>query len=304
MSALSLRAHALSRAWRTAGRQPGVLLLALLLAALACLVLLVSLLAGPTVAINWKRVDSLRAAEATLFVAPGSSSAEVSALVARVRAVAPVTSAQVVSRDAALADLLKRRGGGAALPELAGNPLPDAIVLRFDAAATPAAVASALESLRKLPRVEVIQFDGAWHRQLAALLAAALALGTVIACAALLGIALALVAAVRLLTAADRDELRVMLLVGATTATIVRPYAYLGAGLLLLGSALATAILVATAHWLAPAMDPLLGPELGFLTTGPFWTACLAFAGAASLLGLGLGGLSGRSALRATMDQT
>lgn len=300
MSALSLRIHAAGRAWRACVRQPGVLLVALLLATLACAVLLGAVLAGPTLWASWSRVQSLRSAEATVFITPGTSSSEVKALIGRAEAVPRVASVRLVSRDAALAELAGRRIGGApAVPELKSNPLPDALVVRLDATASPAAIEGTLATLRKLARVDLVQFDGAWQQRLAALLAAALAVGALLAVTALLSIALALVASVRLLTAADLAEVRVLQLVGASPSTIVRPYAYVGAGLLLAASLLALAALLAGMRWAAPFMVDLPVGELLVTPAVPPWLIPAAFVGAAVLVGLALGGLAGRSALSA-----
>jgi cell division transport system permease protein len=295
MSALALRAHALGRALRAAGRQPGTLTLAWLLATLACTVLLAALIAGPSVWSSWQRAQSWRAAEATAFITPGTPATELKAALARAQALPLVSSVRLVERDAALAELAGR--GGIALPELKTNPLPDALALRFDAAAAPAQVEATVAALRKLPKIDVVHFDGTWHQRLSTVIGAGLALGAATAAAALLAIALALVSAVRLLTVGDRAEVQVMQLVGATDRAIVRPYAYTGAGLLLLASAGAVGVLALSWRWLQPALTGLPGLDPAWTIPAPPLVVMVGFVLAATLAGLALGALAGRSAL-------
>jgi cell division transport system permease protein len=293
---------ALQRAVRTAARQPGALLLALLLAVLACIVLLATLIAAPSAWTQWQRAQALRAAEATAFLAPGTPSTEIKATLARAEALPAVGAVRHVTRDAALAELSARSGSGAALPELKSNPLPDALVVRFAAAATPTQVDATVAALRKLPKVEVVHFDGTWHQRLSTMIATGLALGAAVAAAALLAIVLALVSAVRLLTVGDLAEVRVMRLVGATEGTIVRPYAYTGAGLLLVASLAAIGALTLAWRWLQPALAGLPGLDLGWNMPAPPLVVLTGFALAAALLGLALGALAGRSALSQATD--
>jgi cell division protein FtsX len=134
------------------------------------------------------------------------------------------------------------------------------------------------------------------------LIATGLALGAAVAAAALLAIVLALVSAVRLLTVGDLAEVRVMRLVGATEGTIVRPYAYTGAGLLLVASLAAIGALTLVWRWLQPALAGLPGLDLGWNMPAPPLVVLTGFALAAALLGLALGALAGRSALSQATD--
>jgi cell division transport system permease protein len=202
-----------------------------------------------------------------------------------------------VTREAALAELASRSGGAAALPELKSNPLPDALAVRFAATATPAQVDAAVAALKTLPKVDLVHFDGSWHQRLSALLGAAMLIGTVLALAAMVAIGLALLAAVRLLTVGDRAEVEVMRLVGATDAVIVRPYAYTGAGLLLLAAALATGLLALGWRWLQPVVAGMPGIEPGWNIAAPPAVVLGGFVVAAALAGWVLGLLAGRSAL-------
>jgi cell division transport system permease protein len=122
-------------------------------------------------------------------------------------------------------------------------------------------------------------------------------IGAVLALAAMVAIGLALLAAVRLLTVGDRAEVEVMRLVGATDAVIVRPYAYTGAGLLLLAAALAAGLLALGWRWLQPVVAGLPGIEPGWNIAAPPAVVLGGFVVAAALAGWVLGRLAGRSAL-------
>lgn len=291
----ALRRHALQRAVRAAARQPGVLLLALLLSTLACCVLLTALVAAPTAQATWHTLQTMRSAEATAFLAPGSSGAEIKSALERAQAQAFVQSVRHVTREAALAELTGR--GTSALPELKSNPLPDALTIRFLPNATPAQVEAAVAALKKLPKVDVVHFDGTWHQRLSALLRAAILVGAVVAIAAICAIGLALVAAVRLLTVGDRAEVDVMRLVGATDAVIIRPYAYTGAALLLLAAVLAAGLLVLAWRWLQPVVAGLPGIQLAWNIAAPPAVVLAGFVFAATFAGWLLGVVAGRSAL-------
>lgn len=301
MSAFALRAHALARALRAAARQPGTLTLAFLLATLACTVLLAAMIAAPSAWSSWQRAQALRAAEATAFITPGTTAAEIKAALARAQALPAVGSVRHVERDAALAELAGR--GGVALPDMKSNPLPDALAVRFDPSATPAQVEATVAALRKLPKIDVVHFDGTWHQRLSTLIATGLALAAATAAAAALAITLALVSAVRLLTVGDRAEVQVMQLVGATDRAIVRPYAYTGAGLLLLASTAGVGLLALLWRWLQPALLGLPGLDLGWNIPAPPPVVLAGFVAAATLAGLALGALAGRSALAAGIER-
>lgn len=298
MSVLALRGFALRRAWRGAARQPGVLLVALLLATVATTVLLAALVAAPLLWRAWQQVQPLRTAEATLFVTPGTASADLKALAERAQAAPRIATVERVPRDEALAALAARASRTGLPAEVKKNPLPDVLILRFDAGATTDEVEAALTALRKLPRVDLVHFDAGWHQRLTRGLRAGTALGATAAAVAALTLVLALVAAIRLLTAADLPEVRLLRLVGATDATIARPYAYTGGALLLAAGLLGSGALWALWQVLAPALpglDPLEPARTLPAGPGLLWTGALAVLG---LGGAMVGRLAGAAAVR------
>lgn len=298
VSAVALRGFALRRAWRGAARQPGVLLVALLLATVATTVLLAALVAAPLLWRAWQQVQPLRTAEATLFVAPGTASADLKALTARAQAAPRIAAVEWVPRDQALAALAARASRSGVPAEVKNNPLPDVLVLQFDAGATTGEIEATLVALRKLPRVDLVHFDARWHQRLTSGLRAGTALGAAAAAVAALTLALALVAAIRLLTAADLPEVRLLRLVGATDATIARPYAYTGAALLLAAGLLGSGALWVLWQVLAPALpglDPLEPSRTLPAGPGLLWASVLAVLGIGGAI---IGRLAGASAVR------
>lgn len=254
MSLLTTRARALGRAVDALARAPGLTLLALLLAAAALtLPLLVAALAWPLHG-AWSRLDA--PAQAVVFAAPGTPGSDVAALRTRLAEQPGVASATLVTRDTALAELTRRAPGGA-LPELKANPLPDAVVVTFVRATPPIAVDATVAALRKLPRVDSVQFDGAWYRRwMAGVDAARVAGGAMAVLLGVLAVA-GLLGAAQLPPVTGRAELRLLALTGAPAADRRRPFMYAG-GLIGLAAGLAaggvvTAVLMAVAHRLAGA---------------------------------------------------
>ncbi len=292
MSLLSTRARALASAMQALARTPGLTLLALLLATAALtLPLLVAALAWPLNS-AWSRLDA--PAQAVVFAAPGTAGSDVAALRARLAEQPGVASATLVTRDAALAELTRRAPGGA-LPDVKANPLPDAVVVTFVRATPPPAVETTVAALRKLPRVDSVQFDGAWYRRwMAGVDAARVAGGAMAALLVVLAMA-GLLGAAQLPPVTGRAELRLLALTGAPAADRRRPFMYAG-GLIGLVAGLAagtvvTAVLMAVTHRLAGAQTAgaavLDWPQPAL----PLW---LGLVGGAALAGLLVGLIGGR----------
>ena len=284
MSLLSVRLDALAQALHRLASQPLTTGLALALATLSLLLpLLVATLAAPLAA-AWGRFDA--PAQAVVFVAAGTPSRDIEALRTQVAALPRVVDATHVTREAAL-EALARRAPGGSLPELKTNPLPDTIVVRLARATTAAEADGTIAALRKLGRVDAVQFDSAWYRRWTAgvrIGAAALAVG-----AAVLGglCLLALVAACRLPSITGRDELRVLALVGAPPRQRRRPFAYAGALIGLAAGLLACAAVAATLAGLAPVLADVR-EATGWALTWPLlpWPVQAGVVAAGGLLGL------------------
>jgi cell division protein FtsX len=242
--------------------------------------------------------------EATLFVTFGTPSADTQALQARLAAIDAVATVRFLGRDDALAMLSTRADSAAAgvVAALKSNPLPDAYLVRFEAAAPPDRIEAALTALRRLPRVDSVDFDmQAWRKayHLEALLrgvgGAALAIGTLLVA----GLAFRLGSAGLPVAPGEVQALRV---VGATPSQIVQPVALLGA----LGCAAAGA----AGMGIALIANAVAGPRLATLAElyGAAWrwplpsswlaAVTVVVIALGSLVGLGLGALSGWWAVR------
>ena len=95
---------------------------------------------------------------------------------------------QFISATEALADFRAQSGFGAALDQLAENPLPHTLVVRPSAGNTSASMVLLHEELANLPETEHVQVDTEWVQRFHAILdivRQAIAIG-----AALLGIAI------------------------------------------------------------------------------------------------------------------
>lgn len=295
MSVWSVRIDGLREALRLLARAPVRFALAVLLAG----VVLALPLAGASLLQPWQ---TLRGAlsldpEVNLFLSPATPEAEIRRLQGQLSGRSGVVAVEWITREKALKALAQR--GGSPLGDLKPGLLPDVLVVRYALEAEPAVLEAAVAELRALPRVESVVADMAWHRRLSSVLALGRSGGLALAVAASALVALAAACAVSLVVAVRREDLRLLLLVGADDRYVVRPFAYAGA--LVLGSAFALAMALAglALAWLAPyaagvAMAYGLPAAVGPLPL-PWIVALVA---AALAVGGLLGALAGRRALR------
>lgn len=296
MSFIRRRRIAAGRALRIARQRPGTVLLAVTLSAA---VLCVALALAAAIVATWPLATRVSLApEISVFVAPAATAQDVKALQGRIAQEPGVVDVRFVSRDEALTDLARRTGIASPLGEK-GNPLPDVLIATLAPGTPPDAVEAAVASLKKLPRVDLVQADGAWYRKLVALARVAQVGGAVasgVLCALL---ALVLVGAVRLLAHASADEILVLRMVGADDGFIARPYAYLGGAALLLGALVAAGVVTATLRWLQPELEAfgrLYGVAAPIPAVPP--VAWVGFVVAAGLVGAWLGRLAVGPAIR------
>jgi cell division transport system permease protein len=158
-----------------------------------------------------------------------------------------VPKAQALARFSAQA----RSTGQGGMSDLKFNPLPDGFILR--ARHVPAQALQALaEDLRKIDGVEHVQVDAEWAGALADALRW-LAIGQWILMTVFGAVVVAVTfGAARAQVLADREEIAIARLIGATDAFVRRPFVMRGALLGMLGGALALAV-CATAGWLLGA---------------------------------------------------
>ena len=177
-----------------------------------------------------------------------------------------------VSREDALKDLSSRSSAGEVVATLGKNPLPDAFVLT-PKDTTPAALEKIRAETSKLEGVTSAKLDSAWAQRLDALLA--LGHDFVMLLAVLLGTALVAVSfnTIRLQVLAQRDEIEVSRLLGATDAFVRRPYLYLGALQGCFGALIAVGVLAIALIFLGLRVDNVAAAYASrFQLSGLAWT--------------------------------
>jgi cell division transport system permease protein len=187
-------------------------------------------------------------AEVSVFLRQDSASAQSQSLGSKLAAIPGVAAVRFVSRDAALAQLREQPGMASVIAALKSNPLPDAFVLRL-ADTSPALADGVQQQAAAMPGVAHAQVDAAWTRRLDALLhlgrSALWLLGTLLG----LGVVAVTFNTIRLQILSQRAEIEISKLVGATDATVRRPFLWQGALSGLAGGLLAV-LLVSALGWL------------------------------------------------------
>jgi cell division transport system permease protein len=165
-------------------------------------------------------------AEITVFLKPDQGESQAKALAKELTGQTDIASVLFVSKTEGV---LKLESAGlsdiaAGLPD---NPLPHALVVS-PGDTSPQALDALGGRLRQLPGVERVLMDTDWIKRLAALMG--LGHDLVFMLAVMLGLALAAITAntIRLQIYAQRDEIEVARLIGATDRFIRRPFLYFG----------------------------------------------------------------------------
>jgi cell division transport system permease protein len=225
----------------------------------------------------------------TAYVEPGVPAAAQRALLERARRAEGVASAELVTREQALERFRERLGGDSALLEgLEENPLPASLEVALAPAVRSAeGLARVARTLEGLDGVAEVTHGHAWvegyARAVALLRAAALALGGVLGLAALVIVT----NTIRLAVYARRDEIEILMLVGATRTFVAIPFLLEGLVQGTLGGLLALGVLFGAFRGLGGSLEGavtfLLGhAEPTFLDAG----ACAALVAAGAALGV------------------
>lgn len=211
-----------------------------------------------------------------------------------------IASVRFIDRDEALRRL-ERLGLGDITAGLPGNPLPHALILGT-VDSSPDALARLAETLRKRPEVDRVDLDSDWARRLNALMQLGERITWLLA--GLFGLALAAITGntIRLQIHAQRDEIEVARLLGATDRFIRRPFLYFGGLQGLLGGAAAWGLL-GLALTLLRGHIAELSTAYGstFALAGLSWPDGMALLAISGLLGL-LGALFAVAHTQRTLD--
>jgi len=228
----------------------------------------------------------------SLFLKQEVTDDDAGKLADKIRRLAGVKHANVITRAQALAEFKRHSGFGEALALLDRNPLP-AVVVVEPKRLEPQALAQLATELGRDPRVEIVSLDLDWVRRLHAILE--FAERAVAILAGLLGAAVLIIVGntVRLAVLSRREEIEVTKLVGGTDAFIRRPFLYGGLAQGLFGG-------FAALLFVGVALAVLAGPaqELARLYGGRLQISGLAgLALGLPLAGAALGWLGSRLAV-------
>jgi cell division transport system permease protein len=179
---------------------------------------------------------------------------------------------------------------------LRASALPETLLVQFSRNLDPGIAEAAVAALRKLPRVDLVQFDvdayRRWHglQRIGATVGLAAAGMLVGLCAGLLMLLPGPLAAV------PRDQVLLRSLLGATAADIRRPSVYAGALFGAMSALLGIGALMLAQRVLEPLLTSLpLWAEAAISLTLPPWQALAAVIAGSMLLAGAAGALAARS---------
>jgi cell division transport system permease protein len=220
-----MHAHAFGEALERLGRQPFSSAISVLVLGIAIALPVVAAIAVRSIGSAAASIDA--EPHLNVYLELGATPEDAKKVEQALRSHPDAARVRFVPRDQALAELKATSHLAEVLSALDRNPLPDAFTVRVKTTAADR-VSAMRNDWSKLPRVEQVQADFEWSRQLArwtdfagrALLAGWL----------LLGAAVALIVGhlIRLQVVTRRDEIEVSQLIGATVADVRRPFLYHG----------------------------------------------------------------------------
>ena len=259
----------LADAWDEWRSSPGVNLLATLTLAatlaLAGLVLLV--LANLGRQLENQRED----VRVHVYLRDGLGPDARAALSAKLSGMPGVSDLRYVDKEAALRRYREWAGPMAALAdELESNPLPASLELRLRPGSEVERQGQAiLDAVREEPAVEDARFDREWLARLEALLSLARLGGSGLALAVFGAVIFVMASVLRLAVYARREEIDIMLLVGATPAFVRGPFLVAGIAQGVLASAAALLIVEATRLWTLGYGGPDSAALIGLIVQRP-----------------------------------
>jgi cell division transport system permease protein len=188
------------------------------------------------------------AAQISLFLKPELQESQIHQLAERLYQLPEIENVRVITPEEALEEYRTFSGFGQALSALDSNPLPAVLVIQPSTNANFQINETLLNSLSKLPEVDVAQFDTLWLKRLFAMMAIVQRGIFILATLLSLAVLLTIGNTIRLAIYNRREEIEVYKLVGATDAFIRRPFLYIGFWYGLLGSFIAW-LLVNLSFW-------------------------------------------------------
>ncbi|MCH9756537.1 MAG: permease-like cell division protein FtsX [Gammaproteobacteria bacterium] len=227
--------------------------------------------------------------EIALYLDTSFTPADEADLMGRLHATKGVETAVFVSADESLLQLEKQEGMEDVRRYLPDNPLPSMIeVMPSRAVDTPEKIEALFQKLKEYPHVEQAKLNREWVGDFYAMIGFLTRLTWLLGGLFGLMVVFTIRNLLRLSAQEHYDEIRVLKLIGASDAFILRPFLYTGTCLGVLGALSAFfcvhAILLGLGHALRVMVAPGFGVPLaiGFSVDDLLWCA---------LLGIGLGWL-------------
>lgn len=223
--------------------------------------------------------------EITLFLKIGTSPDQARTLANTLQKRPDIRAVRFIDREDGLRQL-QESGLGDIAAGLPSNPLPHTLLVAPREQGTAELEGLATE-LAKLPQVDRVNLDAEWAQRLSALMG--LGRDVVVMLAVLLGLALTAITGntIRLQIYAQRDEIEVARLIGATDRFIRRSFLYFGA-IQGLSGGIAAWLLISMATLLMQDSVSRLAASYGssFLITGLSWQESGILLATSTLLGL------------------
>lgn len=193
--------------------------------------------------------------EITVFLKPKVETAKALSLAEELRKEPGIRKLRFVSREDALLEL-QRSGLDDILTSLSSNPLPHALVIE-PTQIDPAQLHHLNQQLRQHPEVDTTASAEAWAYRLAALLDFGTNLTWMLGSVLALSLAAVTGNTIRLQIYAQRDEIEISRLIGATDRFIRRPFLYYGVLQGLIGSLTALILSGLAILWLNQSVAEL-----------------------------------------------
>ena len=225
----------------------------------------------------------------SVFMQPGQTAQQAQLLARQLGDRAEVAAVTVKTPQQGMEELANMQGFSGALKTLDDNPLPYVLQLQPRADVGASALEQLVTDVRTMRSVDLVQDSGSWRQRLDALLGvgrrAVLILASLLALAALLVVG----NTVRVDIASRSEEIGVLLLVGASSAFVRRPYLYAGLWYGLFSGVLAALLAVLIEFALAAPVAQLSRAYDGRLEVGglPLWLLLAVPLAAAALGWLG-----------------
>ncbi|MBO7173535.1 MAG: permease-like cell division protein FtsX [Burkholderiaceae bacterium] len=226
MSFLSSRIWAAKQVCRGINNAKGLFFLALMLASLT---LTIPVFIASAI---YSLSEPLRAVpvvpQITVFSEQNITKAEMDNLLARIKRHEHVMDAELISKEKAYEDLNANLGIKKGKSDKNANPLPDLVIVTLSHEMAQSEIEKTATSIEKLHGVDLIAYDSTWVAKLEAISQGISTLAIIMGAITLSLLVLVVAASVRLAADAQKTELSMLYLFGASSSFTIRPYAWRG----------------------------------------------------------------------------